>query len=58
MTSDGFGLLLLSTVRTDKSKMEIAQNIVAFSGYMNFITSISYLNITEAAERPKSWGRH
>ena len=29
--------LLLSTVHTDKSKVEISQNFVAFSEYMNFI---------------------
>ena len=28
--------LLLSTVHTDKSKVEISQNFVAFSEYMNF----------------------
>ena len=28
--------LLLFTVHTDKSKVEIAQNFVAFSEYMNF----------------------
>ena len=28
--------LLLSTVHTDKSKVEISQNFVAFSDYMNF----------------------
>ena len=30
--------LLLSTVHTDKSKVEILQNFVAFSEYMNFTT--------------------
>ena len=30
--------LLLSTVHTDKSKVEISQNFVAFSEYMNFKT--------------------
>ena len=29
--------LLLSTVHTDKSKVEILQNFMAFSEYMNFI---------------------
>ena len=29
--------LLLSTVHKDKSKVEISQNFVAFSEYMNFI---------------------
>ena len=33
--------LLLSTVHTDKSKVEISQNFVAFSEYMNF----TYYNI-------------
>ena len=28
--------LLLTTLYTDKSKMEISQNFVAFSEYMNF----------------------
>ena len=28
--------LFLSTVHTDKSKVEISQNFVAFSEYMNF----------------------
>ena len=28
--------LLLSTIHTDKSKVEISQNFVAFSDYMNF----------------------
>ena len=36
--------LLLSTVHTDKSKVEISQNFVAFSEYMNFI--ITYGTIT------------
>ena len=36
--------LLLSTVHTDKSKVEILQNFVAFSEYMNF-TSISSFKI-------------
>ena len=30
-------ILLLSTVHTDKSEVEISQNFVAFSEYMNFI---------------------
>ena len=34
--------LLLSTVHTDKSKVEILQNFVAFSEYMNFI--LPFLN--------------
>ena len=29
--------LLLTTVHTDKSKVEISQNFVAFSEYINFI---------------------
>ena len=29
--------LLLSTVHKDKSKVEISQNFVAFSEYMNFM---------------------
>ncbi len=33
--------LLLSTVHTDKSKVEISQNFVAFSEYMNFNILIS-----------------
>ena len=32
--------LLLSTVHTDKSKVEISQNFVAFSEYMNFKCSL------------------
>ena len=32
--------LLLSTVHTDKSKVEILQNFVAFSEYMNFMRKI------------------
>ena len=31
--------LLLTTVHTDKSKVEISQNFVAFSEYMNFTKS-------------------
>ena len=34
--------LLLSTVHTDKIKVEISQNFVAFSEYLNFIRAISY----------------
>ena len=29
-------ILILSTVHTDKSKVKILQNLVAFSEYMNF----------------------
>ena len=32
----GISTLLLSTLHTDKSKVEISQNFVAFSEYMNF----------------------
>ena len=32
-----FSTLLLTTVHTVKSKVEISQNFVAFSEYMNFI---------------------
>ena len=35
-------LHLLSTVHTDKSKVEILQNLVAFSEYMNFTKSMHY----------------
>ena len=35
--------LLLSTVHTDKNKVEISQNFVAFSEYMNFIFLHLYL---------------
>ena len=35
--------LLLSTVHTDKSKVEISQNFVAFSEYMNFNSISMYL---------------
>ncbi len=31
--------LLLSTIHTDKSKVEISENFVAFSKYINFITN-------------------
>ena len=34
--------LLLSTVHTDKSKVEISQNFVAFSEYMNFKKAFCY----------------
>ena len=34
--------LLLSTVYTDKSKVEILQNFVAFSEYMNFNNFIHF----------------
>ena len=40
--------LLLSTVHTDKSKVEILQNFVAFSEYMNFkiqLERVELLNI-------------
>ena len=32
--------LLLSTVHTDNSKVEISQNFVAFSEYMNFTANM------------------
>ena len=35
--------LLLSIVHTDKSKVEISQNFVAFSEYMNFIKALNWL---------------
>ena len=34
--------LLLSTVHTEKIKVKISQNFVAFSKYMNFIKETSY----------------
>ena len=34
--------LLLSTVHTDKSKVDISQNFVAFSEYMNFTSDTLY----------------
>ena len=35
--------ILLSTVHTDKSKVEISQNFVAFSEYMNFKSKIEWI---------------
>ena len=37
--------LLLSTIHTDKSKVEISQNFVAFSEYMNFIYNFAVIVI-------------
>ena len=39
--------LLLTTVNTDKSKVEISQNCVAFSEYMNFTYPITYLCVVK-----------
>ena len=36
--------LLLSTVHTDKSKVEILQNFVAFSDYMNLRKKMKFEN--------------
>ena len=36
----------MSTVHTDKIKVEISQNFVAFSEYMNFIAKISFKKLT------------
>ena len=37
--------LLLSTGHTDKSKVEISQNFLVFSEYMNFIHSLSFIKV-------------
>ena len=39
--------LLLYTVHTDKSKVEVLQNFVAFSEYMNFICKHFMVSIFE-----------
>ena len=46
--------LLLSTVHTDKSKVEISQNFVAFSEYMNFITKT--WSLVQVCESPQNAG--
>ena len=37
--------LLLSTVHTDKSKVETLQKILAFSKYMNFTKNVDFSNV-------------
>ena len=39
--------LLLSTVHKDKSKVEISQNFVAFSEYMNFMLALGFFYLTQ-----------
>jgi hypothetical protein len=47
--------LLLSTVHTDKSKVEILQNFVAFSEYTNFMRIYPNSSNLNIINRP--WGR-
>ena len=47
--------LLLSTVHTDKSKVEILQNIVAFSEYMNFKSKQNLISIFFRKKQVRSW---
>ena len=45
--------LLLFVITVDKSKVEIAQNYVAFSGYTNFTNLICLLSIELSVKKSK-----
>ena len=45
----------MSTVHTDKSKVEISQNFVAISEYMNFISSVLPIRMIVGLQKILGW---